>query len=632
MQNDHQMNTPQLIKFSEWLILITTWLVIGSFTAAAFLLAVNLGANWDEYFYLSKVHLLKTGALERPLQSFHTHLFAWVTETARLEIDQIIHARLVVWACVVSTCAMLYSIGRLFLSRIAAVTVPFLLLTFSYFLEHATSFRADSIAVFFVTLSCWLSMARSRSGAIAAGTALSLAFAITIKSVLLLPAWFGLFALGQLRNGTDFLPRLLRRSAWVLASALLVGSLLFLYHWLHLSSPTTTAIANTLSGSLYKTILESGAFPRWDYLRTAIQDNPLFVFLLLVGALVVLSRSIRHKTPRQSAEAICLLLLFAPIASFVYYRNAFPYFYAFVLPLPALLCGIALDSLSGEKLRLFDFQENRIRLLLVGLILVSAAWGLYQIDSFLWGAPLLGIVYITLRTMTPKLTPPKRNGAMSLVVLLIVSTTAYPSFQRWRALDRSIQDNQRQLLEFVHSRFEPGTAYIDRCSMISSFSKMGFFMSTWGMDRYLQTGKPIISHVIEDHQPQFLLANHPALDPEGRWSFSTQLLPADREALQENFVHFWGPIWLPGKRLSLKSGATQQTDVQIPGLYLLEASAPLRIGARIINPGSNVFLQAARYEVENLSSDQDALLRLDIGERPAYVSPLRPLFRGFAQP
>ena len=46
--------------------------------------------NWDEFFYLAKVHDYLRGALAIPLQTFHIHAFTWLPWVAENEVEQII--------------------------------------------------------------------------------------------------------------------------------------------------------------------------------------------------------------------------------------------------------------------------------------------------------------------------------------------------------------------------------------------------------------------------------------------------------------------------------------------------------------------------------------------------------------
>ncbi|RFF28894.1 glycosyltransferase family 39 protein [Wenzhouxiangella sediminis] len=198
--------------------------------AACLELSRNLGANWDEYNYLSKVYLLASGQLSQPLQTFHAQLFGWLPNVGTSEIDQIIAARLTIWSVFLGTCVLVYLIGRQFLSNPSAIFSAFSLASFSFVLQHASSFRADTMASFFVLFSAWLVLRQKRLSAIIAGISLSLAFLLTIKSALLMPAWIGLVAWSWIHEGKQNCFEQSRNIFWVAISAGLSGVTLFLLH------------------------------------------------------------------------------------------------------------------------------------------------------------------------------------------------------------------------------------------------------------------------------------------------------------------------------------------------------------------------------------------------------------------
>ena len=49
---------------------------------------------------------------------------------------------------------------------------------------------------------------------------------------------------------------------------------------------------------------------------------------------------------------------------------------------------------------------------------------------------------------------------------------------------------------------------------MASFPLVGFFMTTLGVDTYLQRGQPVLRQAVEEKRPPLLIANHPLLDVE----------------------------------------------------------------------------------------------------------------------
>ena len=160
--------------------------------AAKFLLAARINVNWDEFYFLSHVYALERGELDLLMQGAYAHAFRWITTTGGDEVDQVVRLRLVM-------CALLVVIAQSSVRARAAVDVarrprwsPCSRSSSTWpVLKHGASFRADSLilpltlAAFYFTLR-----GNGRPGGIAAiaGACIGLAFVVTVKSVLLLPA------------------------------------------------------------------------------------------------------------------------------------------------------------------------------------------------------------------------------------------------------------------------------------------------------------------------------------------------------------------------------------------------------------------------------------------------------------
>mgnify|MGYP002085568782 CR=1 FL=1 len=177
--------------------------------AAKFLLASRINVNWDEFFFLSHVHASVRGDLSLFLQGAYVHAFRWIAGTGGDEVDQIVRLRLVMCVLLAISVAFLYALARLWGSRPAALVAVFAFLATWPVLKHGASFRADAL-ILPLTLAAFYFTLRGRGrpwrDAALAGACIGLAFVVTVKSVLLLPAlqaippqfrdsanhWFGL--------------------------------------------------------------------------------------------------------------------------------------------------------------------------------------------------------------------------------------------------------------------------------------------------------------------------------------------------------------------------------------------------------------------------------------------------------
>ena len=171
-------------------------------------------------------------------------------------------------------------------------------------------------------------------------------------------------------------------------------------------------------------------------------------------------------------------------------------------------------------------------------------------------------------------------------------------FYRFNSLDRIQQ--QKEVVEVVHTIFKEPTPYFDRCSMIASFPSAGFFISTYSATLYRDTGIPQFRKIILEQQPKFLINNNSAFDIASEkqpWN-KYRLFPEDFEILKENFVHHWGPIWVAGKNFPAGSKNEIDFEILIPGVYTLSSEAPIAIDGLIVEPGEVIQLGSGFHHLK----------------------------------
>jgi hypothetical protein len=193
---------------------------------------------------------------------------------------------------------------------------------------------------------------------------------------------------------------------------------------------------------------------------------------------------------------------------------------------------------------------------------------------------------------------------------------------------RESNTSQRATLEEVHRLFPTPVAYIDQHSMVATFPKQGFFMSTWGLQNYREAGRPVFADIIARSAPPLLLANREELDTAVRFGDSKPgaLLPEDQEILRQSYVHYAGAIWLAGRSLT---GTGAEVDLSMPmaGDYRIESLESVQIDGVIHQPGEVValgrgthrVLAAKDVEVRLVwSTEGDALAPPDLPEHGLY--------------
>lgn len=295
-----------------------TWAGVAICAALQLYLMFTQPMNWDEFRFLSDIYAYRNGDLNTAVQTFHVHLFGWLAGRFGNEIDQIIAGRLVMMGLEAITLALIFRICRAFTSREAALLAVLAFLSFSFVLKHGASFRYDPIAsVLLMGATAVLLTSRLRWITVAgAGFAIGLAAIVTIKSILFLPL-FAALAGWRLWRSEDRRGLSLRLIAMGVVSA---GTLASLY----LGHANAIAVLDnaqvTVASSAQKTLGEGQFFPRHLDFARSVMANPIHWVLMVFGITAAI---------RQRLWVSLAFLL--PLASLLFYRNAFPYFYAFML-------------------------------------------------------------------------------------------------------------------------------------------------------------------------------------------------------------------------------------------------------------------------------------------------------------
>ena len=177
-----------------------------------------------------------------------------------------------------------------------------------------------------------------------------------------------------------------------------------------------------------------------------------------------------------------------------------------------------------------------------------------------------------------------------LVLLLFGAASAV-----WHRIDNGLAQ-QRATLALVHSLFPHPVPYIDHTSMVSSFPKKGFFMSRWGVTDYRKSGHPVMAATVRNDQPAFMLQTRALLavdriTPEDSQRSEYGLFGADLDVLRDNYIRYWGPLFLPGKMLT----GSGRTRIEIGGAYRVEGQGRLVANGRSYSDGEIVRLNPGEY-------------------------------------
>lgn len=530
---------------------------------------VYRNVNWDEFYFLSFVFDHARGTLATPIQSFHVHLFGWLAGIQGQEVDQIVVARSVYFFLLVGTSACIYRVARRTVSVDGALFAVLCYTAYSNVITHGTAFRTDGLSVFLLMSALLLAQRPAHRALALSASAILVAVAllVTLKSVFFFPV-FGLVLLADPSRAGH---RLSTSRAVLLFCAVLAGATLALYLW-HIRDIAGSTAPNAMARlqSTASVAFQQAPVRRLPEFLATVKSNPIQWAGLALGILLLCRRIL---TRQRTLEAGLVLGLALPLLSLLFYRNTFPYFYVFILPPALVLCGTAFDQLSLE--RGVGSRRGVLVSLLATTAIAASAW------SYL--APRLG------------------DGTVA----------------------------QRTVIQAVHQIFPQPVPYIDRNGMIASFPKVGFFMSTWGLQRYSEREGPVFVDLLRTRRPHFVLANTPILGSVlGGRATGRPLHRDDVAALRANFLPYWGPVYVAGRKLHLEPAADTAWEVLIAGSYRLQSERPVTIGNVLYEPGSTVNLDSGLVSFRS-GVTQDVVLIIDSARGvPPYPPPTAPLYQG----
>ena len=187
----------------------------------------------------------------------------------------------------------------------------------------------------------------------------------------------------------------------------------------------------------------------------------------------------------------------------------------------------------------------------------------------------------------------------------------------------------------MHDIFPKPVPYIDGCKMIASYPQVGFFMSSWNMESYLKANKPVFKRILINKKPKFLIANIPQLDlllqrEKAVSSRGHGLLREDWKVLNDNFIHYWGPLFILGKNFIFNSFSdAHYFEILVDGIYTIESNKSILIDGKIFSPGSIINLDIGYHFIAPLELFTIAKIRWgpNIG-KVDYDPPENPFFHG----
>lgn len=444
-----------------------------------------LAVHGDEFYFLSRIYEYQRGELHEFFLTFHVHLFAWLTGVPGTEVDQILVARNVIFVLSTVSACLLYAIARTFFSIVASLCVVLAYLGIAEVIENSLSFRFDTLLLPLILFAIFIVRMARFNRWAELTCGAALALAIMISLKAVL--FLPLVISVAAINGQHGRGRCI---ATILGSSVILLIALMAIHW---SAVPTVASSDSLPGleNHYSEFISGTLLSRnFFYFLMSLKGAPISWTLILAGILFA-ARALRRSTATTNEIELflCASCLLLPLI----YRNAFPYFYVLLCAPLALLAGYCIEILYAAS---------------------------------------------------------KKKGAFVLAFALIVLLIQFLHSWSlaWQSNDRELIA-QARTLKTIHQLFPEPVKYLDAYSEVGSFSKVGFFMSTYWLEQYVGSGRPLLKEIVLREHPRFILANSECLDLSR--SYEDAVTPAgyrlsrtDWEFLRENFVPYSDHIYL----------------------------------------------------------------------------------------
>lgn len=539
--------------------------------AAQFALIFTRAINWDEFFFYGQVAQFAQGELRAPLQTIHVHAFRWLTALPGNAVDHIITARLAMFGFECVTLACIFILSRRFSDTITALLAALCYISAGFVLQHGMSFRVDPpVTACLMGALCLLACAPLRWWAIAAfAFLLGLGGMITIKAVLFAPAFGGIAWLRWNDAG-----RAVSAAAKIAAAALASLFVFGILYWWHAASLSQDVMASAPAGKASALAAASTSIQAEKIVSRSIGDM-FFIGMPPYSAMIVKAASL--------APLLAALILAAPFA------------------------------ISRAKLTRTE------KWALAGLWLPVITLAFYRNTAGYYYAFLFAPLSVS---VVPGISWLRRRFG-TMLVLLVPLITALPV---WLKDDRSVLANQRQAIAAVERMFPQPVAYFDHSGMLTGYQKANGFMTPWGIEQYRAIGVDSYRHAMQRRVIPLFIDNDIIVETALEDPDQQILLPGDAQAVRDNYLPFWGKLWLAGKQVPAKS--MRKEEFLVPGAYRLEGGS-IEFDGRTIKAGDRVEALRGTHVLVNSGPQPARLVWNDIASAPTGPAPVGNLWIGY---
>lgn len=522
--------------------------------------------HWDEFFILDWLYQKDRAEVINPFTWLFTNFFHWLTGVSGTEVQQIIIARYAFVPLTVLSQVFIFLFARRFVPQTSALFSVLCFASFTFVFQHAFTFRLDVLLVFFLTGALWLSYREKTS----IWNDVMAGILLGLAGMVSLKAVFYLpiFIAILLCRARDGKWKPLHLVRLSILPLISLAVFLLLLQWALYNIPYQEAL-EFINVSTSESLFTGNFFPGKNAFLDSVIINPIYWIIFAVGLICLFQKFNNAKSETKGTRLILVSLLF-PLLTLFFYRHTHPYYYIFMLAPASVVVAVGFEKLAHLKLE------------------------------------KLNTVFVILLTLTA-------------------------ARQLWFEADKK-NHNQQQVLEVLHNVFPEPVSYIDRCSMMSSFPKSGLFMSYWYLDNYHINGNAIFEDILSNEKPRFVLANINSLDLNDLPAAtpSRRLMPEDEQILMENYIHFWGPVYMLGKKVVIKDpDQVERFWIYVAGEYYLQEGEEATIDGEVLQQGKSIELTVGEHF---LSTTQKKHVILQFGtppEQPDIIYEALPLFKGY---
>ena len=340
--------------------------IIVLFFLLQLLLSARISINWDEFHFLERVYSFNASALETPLQTFYVRLLAWLPYLPGSEVDHVVVGRFFMTLCEALALGCVYLIARRFTDSRHSLYAILAWAAANFALVHGASFRADALAAALIMSSLAILFAPRLKPPLvaAAGILAALAILVTLKALFYLPAFFAALVWHWDQTDDAYDNRCERMIGFGVAGGAMIVTFttLMLYH-ISAVEGMTLRVATSTEASAVQASTGNGTTVG-EALKTAILSQPLLprrfeIAKWVVGSLVSLflcilgmGCAVRALRDGKRFLGLAIIALALPMASLLFYRNAFPYFFPFIMLPFAVTAAIGASLVRNQRHRM----------------------------------------------------------------------------------------------------------------------------------------------------------------------------------------------------------------------------------------------------------------------------------------